>query len=44
MADKLNTDDAFPSVTLDLVGGGTVTVPDEIDSKYLMVLFYRGHW
>ncbi len=44
MAEKLNTGDAFPSLTLDLVGGGTLTVPDGLDLKYQVILFYRGHW
>ena len=44
MAEKLNTGDTFPSLTLDLVGGGTLTVPDGLDSKYKVILFYRGHW
>ena len=44
MAEKLNTGVAFPNVTVNLVGGGTATVPEGIDSKYLVVLFYRGHW
>ena len=44
MPDKLNTGDVFPSMTLNLVGGGTLTVPDDLDSKYKVILFYRGHW
>ena len=44
MPDKLNTGDAFPSMTLNLVGGGTLTVPDDLDSRYKVILFYRGHW
>ncbi len=44
MAEKLNTGDTFPSLTLQLVGGGTMTVPDDFDSKYGVILFYRGHW
>ena len=44
MGEKLNLGDAFPSVTLDIVGGGTLTVPGDVDSKYTVVLFYRGHW
>ena len=43
MADKLNTGDAFPSLTLKLTGGGTAKVPDT-SARYQMVLFYRGHW
>ena len=44
MADKLNTGDAFPALTLNLLGGGTLTLPRDIDSKYMIALFYRGHW
>ena len=44
MAEKLNAGDTFPSLTLDLVGGGTLTVPDGLESKYKVILFYRGHW
>lgn len=44
MADKLDAGDAFPSLTLNLVGGGTLTVPDDLSTKYLVALFYRGHW
>lgn len=44
MAEKLNTGDTFPSLTLDLVGGGTLTVPGGLESKYKVILFYRGHW
>ncbi len=44
MAEKLIEGDVFPSITLNLVGGGTVTIPDDMDSKYLVALFYRGHW
>jgi hypothetical protein len=44
MAAKLNLGDTFPSLTLNLVGGGTVTVPETNDAKYQIVLFYRGHW
>ena len=24
--------------------GGTLTVPDGLDAKYKVILFYRGHW
>ena len=44
MAEKLNTGDTFPSLALQLVGGGTMTVPGDLDSKYKVILFYRGHW
>jgi hypothetical protein len=44
MAAKLNTGDAFPRLTLNLVGGGTLELPDGIDATYKVILFYRGHW
>jgi len=44
MAEKLNLLDRFPSMTLSLAGGGSVTLPDEIETPYAIVLFYRGHW
>ena len=34
----------FPKLTIDLVGGGTLSLPDDLDAKYRVILFYRGHW
>jgi hypothetical protein len=44
MAEKLNTGDAFPSLSIDVVDGGALDIPGGIDAKYRVVLFYRGHW
>lgn len=44
MAEKLNAGDMFPRMKLQLVGGGTIDLPDGVDAKYRIVLFYRGHW
>ena len=45
VANRLNIGDAFPKTTLNLVGGGgKVTVPDDLEADYNIVLFYRGHW
>jgi hypothetical protein len=44
MAQKLDAGDPFPKLTLNLVDGGTLNVPDGIDAKYRILLFYRGHW
>jgi hypothetical protein len=41
---KLGIGDAFPSLTLNLVSGDSLTVPGGMNSKYRVVLFYRGHW
>ncbi len=44
MAEKLNLMDTFPSLALNLAGGGSMTLPDDVATPYAMVLFYRGHW
>lgn len=44
MAEKLHIGSAFPAMTIPLVGGGTITLPDAMNGKYGVVLFYRGHW
>lgn len=44
MADKLDTGDTFPDLTLRLVGDGTLSLPDDFAADYNVMLFYRGHW
>ena len=44
MAEKLNGGDMFPELMLNMAGGGTVTLPTDIETPYALVLFYRGHW
>ena len=44
MAEKLNTGAAFPRMTLNLADGGRLELPDGLDAKYKVILFYRGHW
>jgi hypothetical protein len=44
MSDKLGSGASFPSLTLDLVSGGTLDVPADLGPKYKAILFYRGHW
>ena len=44
MSAKLYSGDTFPQLTLNLAGGGAFTIPRDIDSKYLIAIFYRGHW
>ncbi len=44
MTDKLNTGDTFPSLVLNLVGGGTLAVPADLTAAYTVLLLYRGHW
>ena len=44
MAEKLGIGATFPKMTLALVDGGTLVLPDGLDAKYRIILFYRGHW
>ena len=44
MAEKLGTGDTFPKVTINLVDGKTLDLPNGLDAKYRIFLFYRGHW
>ena len=44
MASKLGQGDNFPSMRIDLVGGGEIGLPEGLDAKYNVILFYRGHW
>lgn len=44
MAEKLNAGDVFPRLTLSTVEGTSVELPDGLDAKYKVILFYRGHW
>ena len=44
MAEKLNAGDVFPKLTLDLVDGTKLALPDGLEARYKVILFYRGHW
>jgi peroxiredoxin len=44
MAEKLNLGATLPGLTLNLVSGGRLTLPDSITTPYAILLFYRGHW
>ncbi len=44
MADKLVQGDRLPGMTLNLIDGATITLPDEMPGRYLALLFYRGNW
>lgn len=41
---KLDAGDSFLEITLNLVGGSTLSLPNDLKSNYSIVLFYRGHW
>ena len=44
MAEKLNSGEPFPKLRLNLVAGATLELPDGLDARYKVILFYRGHW
>ena len=44
MGEKLQQGDRFPPMTLKLLSGGTIKLPEEMPSRYLALLFYRGHF
>ncbi len=41
---RLHHGDPFPDLSLDLVGGDTLDLPEDVDSGWAVVLVYRGHW
>ena len=44
MNEKLNTGSQFPAMMINLTGGGVINLPADMDGKYNVILFYRGHW
>ncbi len=44
VAMRLNNGDLFPSVSGPILGGGKLTIPDDLKLEWNVVLFYRGHW
>ncbi len=41
---RLDAGDAFPRMAWQLVDGGTLTIPNDFEGRWAVVLFYRGHW
>ena len=44
MSEKLGIGSIFPTFLLTLVDGRTITLPEGLDGRYRVILFYRGHW
>lgn len=44
MTEKLNEGDTFPTMRLTLTDGRQVTLPDDLDKDFTVVLFFRGQW
>lgn len=43
-ADRLNNGEKFPSLQFPRVGGGVVSLPDDLAGRFGVVLVYRGSW
>ncbi|MEP6618988.1 MAG: peroxiredoxin family protein [bacterium] len=44
MTSVLHNGDRFPELTIDVVGGGRISLPDDLAGSYGVVLLYRGAW
>ncbi len=44
MGEKLQIGDKLPPLQLKLLDGGSLNVPEDMTGRYLILLFYRGHW
>lgn len=44
MVERLQNGDAFPSLDVPRVGGGTLKLPGDLAGRCAIVLIYRGHW
>ena len=40
----LHNGDAFPNITIEAVGGGTIALPGDLAGSFGVVLLYRGSW
>ena len=36
--------ETFPELTFNLVDGQSITLPDDIDTEFTLLLIYRAHW
>jgi len=41
---KLQQGDRLPPLALNLIDGGALSLPSDLSSRYLALLFYRGVW
>ena len=44
MGTKLCAGDTLPPLTLDVVGGGSLHLPQDLSTDFGVLLLYRGHW
>jgi peroxiredoxin len=41
---RLRNGDRFPTITAPSIEGGEMTIPQELEGRWAVLLFYRGHW
>ena len=41
---RLENNRRFPTIVAKKVGGGEMTIPDDLAGSWSVVLFYRGDW
>lgn len=41
---RLETGEVFPTVSASAADGGKMTLPDDLEGSWALVVFYRGHW
>ncbi len=44
MSQRLQNGQLFPSLEIPAVGGGRLSLPDDLAGSYGVILIYRGHW
>lgn len=41
---RLRNGERFPTIAASRVGGGEMTIPQDLEGQWAVLLFYRGHW
>lgn len=44
MDNRLENGDRFPSITAPVADGDELTIPDDLEGLWSVLIFYRGHW
>ncbi len=44
MGEMLQQGDRFPPLNLKFLDGSELSLPGDAPSRYMALLFYRGHW
>ena len=44
MSQRLSGGSSLPATTINLAGGGQMTLPDDMGDGYKVIIFFRGYW